>query len=72
MSETKQKEMSLEEHLRFLEHLLEEMESEDVSFEESFELYKKGIACVKEANKKLDAIEKEMLIMNQDGELEEF
>ena len=48
------------------------MEDENVTLDESFELYKKGLNEINAANKALDTIEKEMLVLRADGELEEF
>lgn len=70
MSEKKQ--MSLEERFAELEAIVNRMEEADVTLDESFELYKKGVSEVKEAGKMLDQIEKAMLVLNEDGELEEF
>ena len=47
------------------------MESEDITLDASFELYKQGIAQIQAANASLDTIEKAMLVMNG-NELEEF
>ena len=40
--------------------------------DDSFELYKKGLTEIKAANDSLDRIEKAMLVLNENGELEEF
>ena len=48
------------------------MESGEVSLDDSFELYKKGLAEIKAANDSLDRIEKAMLVLNENGELEAF
>ena len=66
------KEMGLEERFAAIELILDQMEDENVTLDESFELYKKGMEQVKAANQALDQIEKAMLVMNESGELEEF
>jgi exodeoxyribonuclease VII small subunit len=66
------KESGLEEHFASIEAILEEMESEDVTLDQSFVLYKQGLEQIKAANQSLDAIEKAMLVLNEAGELEEF
>ena len=48
------------------------METGDITLDQSFELYKNGLEEIKAANAMLDDIEKAMLIMNEDGSLEEF
>lgn len=67
-----EKQMSLEEHFEHIEEILEQMETGDVSLDMSFELYKNGLEEIKAANSMLDEMEKAMLVMNEDGSLEEF
>lgn len=66
------KKMGLEERFAAIELILDQMEDENVTLDESFELYKKGMEQMKAANQALDQIEKTMLVMNESGELEEF
>ena len=66
------KEMGLEERFAAIELILDQMEDENVTLDESFELYKKCMEPMKAANQALDQIEKAMLVMNESGELEEF
>ena len=70
--ENNKKEMGLEERFAAIESILDQMEDENVTLDESFELYKKGMEQIKAANQALDQIEKAMLVMNESGELEEF
>lgn len=70
--ENNKKEMGLEERFAAIESILDQMEGENVTLDESFELYKKGMEQMKAANQALDQIEKAMLVMNESGELEEF
>ena len=42
------------------------------SLDEAFELYKKGLDEVKSANDMVQGMEKAMLVLNSDGQLEEF
>lgn len=70
-TQKEQKEPGLEERFAEIESILERMEAEDITVDESFELYKQGIAQVQAANASLDTIEKAMLVMNG-NELEEF
>lgn len=66
------KELTLEEHFTQLEEIIEQMQGEDVSLEESFSLYEQGMKTLKNCNQKIDAVEKKILQMNEAGELEEF
>jgi exodeoxyribonuclease VII small subunit len=70
--ENNKKEMGLEERFAAIELILDQMEDENVTLDESFELYKKGMEQMKATNQALDQIEKAMLVMNESGELEEF
>lgn len=69
MSEEK---ITLEERFSNIENILDQMEDGDVSLDQSFELYKKGLGEIKAANEMLDAVEKEMLVLTENGDLEEF
>lgn len=64
--------MTLEERFDCLEDILEKMEESGVTLDQSFELYKLGVEQVKACNAMLDQMEKAMLVLNADGELEEF
>lgn len=66
------KKLNLEDHFTNIEEIIEKMESNTSSLDETFELYKKGLDEIKQANQALDKIEKEMLVLNAENELEEF
>ncbi len=67
-----EKTVSLEERFEHIEEIIGEMENGDISLDQSFELYKNGLEEIKAANSMLDDMEKAMLILNEDGSLEEF
>lgn len=67
-----EKNVSLEEHFAHIEEIIEQMETGDTTLDKSFELYKNGLEEIKAANAMLETIEKAMLVMNEDGSLEEF
>lgn len=69
---TEKKGASLEEAITEVEAIIKQMEASDVSLEDSFKLYQKGIEQLKACNGMLDAVEKQMLIMGQNGDLSEF
>ncbi len=71
-TDNKNEKTGLEERFSMIEDILEKMEDEDVTLDQSFDLYKQGIEQIKAANADLDRIEKAMLVINEDGELEEF
>lgn len=67
-----QKEQTLEEIFGEMEDLLEALESREISLEDSFEKYKEGMALLKAAGEKIDTVEKAMLVLNDQGEADEF
>ncbi len=71
-TDNKNEKTGLEERFSMIEDILAQMEDENVTLDQSFDLYKQGIEQIKAANADLDRIEKAMLVMNEDGELEEF
>ena len=72
MSKENEKTLTLEERFVHLEQIVARMEDTDVSLDEAFELYKKGLDEVKSANDMVQGMEKAMLVLNSDGQLEEF
>ena len=50
----------------------EGLESREISLEDSFEKYKEGMALLKAAGEKIDTVEKAMLVLNDQGEADEF
>ena len=66
------KELTLEQIFEKLEGTIGKLEQEDISLEESFRLYKEGMKLVKSCNDKIDKVEKEVLKLNENAELDEF
>ena len=64
--------VSLEERFERIEEIIGQMERGDASLDKSFELYKNGLEEIKAANTMLDDMEKAMLLLNEDGTLEDF
>lgn len=71
MSEEK-KEGKLEEAFEKLDEMLNELESPDISLEESFQVYEAGMKLLKQCNEIIDRVEKSVLKLNESGELEEM
>ncbi|MBE5882816.1 MAG: exodeoxyribonuclease VII small subunit [Lachnospiraceae bacterium] len=63
---------SLEENFERLDALLEQLEAEDISLEEAFAAYSKGMNILKECNEQIDRVEKKVLKLSAQGELEEL
>ena len=66
------KEETLEEMFTQLESVIKTMEQGDVSLEETFDLYHKGMNMLKSCNDKIVKVEKKMLILDDKGEAHEF
>ena len=49
-----------------------EMEQGEVSLEEAFALYHKGVDTLKMCNEKIDKVEKKILVLDNEGETHEF
>lgn len=64
--------ISLEESFEKLDQILNELESAEISLEESFRVYKEGMGLLKKCNDTIDDVEKKVLKLNENGELEEF
>ncbi len=65
-------EPTLEESFARLEEMLEKLEDRELPLEESFRLYQQGMELLAYCNEKIDTVEKKILVMNGDGELDEF
>ena len=73
MSETnKTQAPSLEETFAQIEEILDKMEGREVSLDESFQLYQQGVEKLKKCNDLLDRVEKKLMVLNAEGELEEL
>ncbi|HBV81423.1 MAG: exodeoxyribonuclease VII small subunit [Lachnospiraceae bacterium] len=66
------KELTLEQTFERLEDTISKLQQEDISLEESFRLYKEGMRLIQSCNDRIDSVEKEVLKLNENGELDEF
>lgn len=66
------KEKTLEEAFEELEKMLDKLSDRDTALEESFQVYAEGTELLKYCNEKLDRVEKKMLVLNEEGKLDEF
>lgn len=53
----------IENNFEELDRILEAMKSEDISLEEAFKLYEKGMKLVRQCNDKIDKVEKKISII---------
>ncbi|MCI9320632.1 MAG: exodeoxyribonuclease VII small subunit [Lachnospiraceae bacterium] len=67
-----QEQYSLEENFVRLENKMEQLEREDIPLEEAFRAYSEGMAILKQCSEQIDRVEKQVLKLNEEGQLEEF
>ena len=65
-------EISLEQSLEQLEQVMEELGSSELSLEESFLKYKQGMDLLLKCNQAIDKVEKELMILEENGISDEF
>lgn len=68
----KEQNPSLEELFGNLEEIVDRLEGEDISLEESFQLYNEGMILLKKCNETIDTVEKKVLVLDENGETHEF
>ena len=61
------KERKLEASMAELEQVMEALNQPEVSLEDSFALYKKGMDLLLECNQAIDKVEKELMILEENG-----
>ncbi len=67
-----EKKITLEESLAEVNDIVKQLESDETTLEDAFSLYEQGLKKVARCNKVLEDIEKKILILNDDGSLEEM
>ena len=55
-----------------MEEKLAELESEDISLEDSFKVYKDGMDLLRQCYEKIDYVEKKVMEINEAGDIVEF
>ena len=70
MSEKKKE--NLEEMFKDLEERIGKMENEEITLEQTFDLYNNGMELLKKCNLSIDEVEKKVLVLDENGETDEF
>lgn len=68
----KEQALSLEEAFAQIEEVIGRLEAEDITLEQSFAEYNRGMALLAQCNETIDRVEKKVLKINEDGGLDEF
>jgi exodeoxyribonuclease VII small subunit len=64
--------MSIEETFAKLEETITQLEKDDISLEDSLKAYEQGMEYIKSCNEAIDKAEKKVLVIRENGELDEF
>lgn len=65
-------ELKIEEAFEKIEEAIEKLEDEDISLDDAFAVYQEGMKLLRLCDEKIDRVEKKVLAVNQEGELDEF
>ena len=63
---------TIEESIKELDLIVQRLESREISLEDSFVMYQKGMELLRQCSDKIDTVEKKMLKINEDGGFSEF
>lgn len=72
MTKKKEEKITLEEALQKLEDAVTRLQTDGISLEESFQVYQQGMEYVKFCSQTIDQVEKKVLMLNQEGGLDEL
>ena len=67
-----EKELTIEQSFAEIEEILNKLESNEVTLEDSFLLYQSGMHHIKHCNDLMNAVEQKVQMLNSNGELETF
>lgn len=70
--EQERDDLSLEEAFEQIEEVISHLETEEITLEQSFLEYNRGMKLLQHCNEKIDRVEKKVLQINEDGGLDEF
>lgn len=55
-----------------LKGIIDQLEQEDIALDQSFQLYNQGMKLLKYCNESLDKVEKDIIILGENGETDEL
>ena len=64
--------LSVEEAFAQIEEVISRLEDEEITLEQSFREYNRGMELLRRCNEAIDRVEKKVLKINEDGGLDEF
>ncbi|MGN0131856.1 MAG: exodeoxyribonuclease VII small subunit [Lachnospiraceae bacterium] len=66
------KDMTIEEAFARLDETIAQLETENITLEDSLKAYEQGMQYIKTCNEAIDRAEKKVLVIRENGELDEF
>lgn len=66
------KKFNLEESFDKLGEIIDTLEKPDINLEDSFRLYQDGMKLLKACNDSIDKVEKELIVLSENGENNEL
>ena len=66
---TDKKETTIKEDFEAIEEIIDRMDGEEVSLEDSFGLYEKGMKLLKSLSGRIDMVEEKVKKLNEDGSM---
>lgn len=72
IQEPEEKNIPLEEAFEQIEDVIARLEAEEITLEESFQEYNRGMKLLQYCNATIDRVEKKVFQINEDGGLDEF
>lgn len=69
IDENEEKNISIELAIERLEEIAESLEDPEISLKDSLEKYAEGVALIKECRETLMDVEKEMIVLEKEGEI---
>lgn len=69
---SKQEKLSIEEAFEKIDLTIEQLEDEDISLEDAFQEFQKGMELVRYCDEAIDKIEKKVQKLTEEGETEDF
>lgn len=70
--ENKVESLSIEETFTKLDETILQLEAEDITLEDSLKAYEQGMEYIRSCNEAIDRAEKKVLVIRENGELDEF
>lgn len=66
------KEFNIDQGFEQLDDILEKLGTEDIKLSDAVKLYSEGVSVVKKCKDSLDKVEKELIVLEEDGEENEL